>query len=112
MGLFGPKSRSLISKISKDDFTNEILKFGNGKYVTIDTKKVWVQRLSYVGELGFEIYIEKNDAKEVYQSIVKEGKNYNLSHCGSHAMDTMRMESGFYIGGMIFHQKKINIRQA
>ena len=95
LGLFGPKSRNLISKISKDDFTNEILKFGNGKYVTIDTKKVWVQRLSYVGELGFEIYIEKNDAKEVYQSIVKEGKNYNLSHCGSHAMDTMRMESGF-----------------
>jgi glycine cleavage system aminomethyltransferase T/glycine/D-amino acid oxidase-like deaminating enzyme len=95
LGLFGPKSRNLISKISKDDFTNEILKFGNGKYVTIDTKKVWVQRLSYVGELGFEIYIEKNDAKEVYQSIVKEGKNYNLSHCGSHAMDIMRMESGF-----------------
>ena len=95
LGIFGPKSRNLISKISKDDFTNEILKFGNGKFVTISTKKVWVQRLSYVGELGFEIYIENKDAKEVYQLIVKEGKNHDLSHCGSHAMDTMRMESGF-----------------
>jgi 4-methylaminobutanoate oxidase (formaldehyde-forming) len=95
LGLFGPKSRNLISKISKDDFTNEKFKFGNGKIVTIGSKKVWVQRLSYVGELGFEIYIENNDAKEVYQLIIKEGKNYNLSLCGSHAMDIMRMESGF-----------------
>ncbi len=95
LGVFGPKSRNLISKISKNDFTNKTLKFGNGKFVTIGTKKVWVQRLSYVGELGFEIYIESNDSKEVYQSIVKEGKKHDLSHCGFHAMDTMRMESGF-----------------
>jgi 4-methylaminobutanoate oxidase (formaldehyde-forming) len=95
LGVFGPKSRNLITSISKDDFTNEILKFGNGKFTTIGNKKVWVQRLSYVGELGFEIYIKNNDAKEVYQLIVEEGKNHELSHCGSHAMDTMRMESGF-----------------
>ena len=48
-----------------------------------------------MGELGFEVYIENKDAKEIYQLIVKEGKNHDLSHCGSHAMDTMRMESGF-----------------
>ena len=48
-----------------------------------------------MGELGFELYIENKDAKEIYQLIVEEGKNHNLSHCGSHAMDTMRMESGF-----------------
>ena len=95
LGLFGPKSRNLISKISKDDFTNKKFKFGSGKFTNIGAKKVWVQRLSYVGELGYEIYIEKNDAKEVYKLIIKEGKNYNLSLCGSHAMDIMRMESGF-----------------
>ncbi|MDA9616052.1 FAD-dependent oxidoreductase [Candidatus Pelagibacter sp.] len=95
LGLFGPKSRSLISKISNDDFSNETFKFGCGKLVILGSKKVWVQRLSYVGELGFEIYIKRNDAKEVYQLIITEGKNHNLSHCGSHAMDTMRMESGF-----------------
>ena len=95
LGIFGPKSRDLISRVSKDDFANETFKFGNGKFVNIGSKKVWVQRLSYVGELGFEIYIENKDAKEVYQLILQEGKNLNLSHCGSHAMDTMRMESGF-----------------
>ena len=95
LGIFGPKSRSLISKISNDDFTNEQFKFGTGKFVNIGSKKVWVQRLSYVGELGFEVYIKNDDAKETYKLIVTEGKNHNLSHCGSHAMDVMRMESGF-----------------
>ncbi len=95
LGIFGPKSRNLISKISNDDFTNETFKFGTGKLVSIKSKKVWVQRLSYVGELGFELYINFNDAKTIYQLIIEEGKNYKLSHCGAHAMDTMRMESGF-----------------
>jgi len=95
LGIFGPKSRNLISKISNDNFSNEKFKFGSGRFVNIGSKKVWAQRLSYVGELGFEIYIENKDAKEVYELIVEEGKNCKLSHCGSHAMDTMRMESGF-----------------
>jgi glycine cleavage system T protein len=95
LGIFGPKSRDLMSKISKDNFSNEIFKFGTGKFVNIENKKVWVQRLSYVGELGYEIYIENKDALQVYELIVDEGKNHNLSHCGSHTMDIMRMESGF-----------------
>ncbi|WP_415315654.1 GcvT family protein [Candidatus Pelagibacter sp. Uisw_137] len=95
LGIFGPKSRNLISKISNDDFSNETFKFGYGKFISLGPKKIWAQRLSYVGELGFELYIENKDAKKVYQLIVEEGKNHNLSHCGSHAMDIMRMESGF-----------------
>ena len=95
LGVFGPKSRNLISNISKDDFSNKTFKFGYGKFITINSKKVWAQRLSYVGELGFELYIENKDATEIYQLIIEEGKNHNLSHCGSHAMDIMRMESGF-----------------
>ena len=95
LGLFGPKSRDLLFKISKDDFSNDSFKFGSGKYVTINNIKVWAQRLSYVGELGFELYIEKSDAKNLYKAIIAEGKNHNLVHCGMHAMDTMRMESGF-----------------
>ena len=95
LGIFGPKSRNLISKISNNNFANEKFKFGTGKFINIGSKKAWSQRLSYVGELGFEIYINTEDAKEIYQLIIKEGRNHNLSHCGSHAMDTMRMESGF-----------------
>ncbi len=94
-GVFGPKSRELMSKLSTGDFSKESFKFGNSKKVTINNKKVWVQRLSYVGELGFELYININESKELYNLIVDIGKEFNLSHCGTFALDTMRMESGF-----------------
>ena len=95
LGVFGPKSRDLMKDLSNDDYSNDNFKFGTAKYITINQSKVWAQRLSYVGELGFELYIEKNKAKEIYNLIVEKGKKYQLSHCGMHAMDIMRMESGF-----------------
>ena len=94
-GIFGPKSRNLMQKISNDDFTDENFKFGTGKKIKINNKEIWAQRLSYVGELGFEIYIKMNEAKEIYNFIIDKGKEFKLSHCGMFAMDTMRMESGF-----------------
>ena len=95
LGLFGPKSRSLISKISLDNYSNENFEFSTAKYVKINEINVWAQRLSYVGEIGFELYVETKNAKKLYQTIIKEGKNHNLSLCGMHSMDIMRMESGF-----------------
>ncbi len=95
LGVFGPKSRDLMKDLSNDDYSNDNFKFGTAKYITINQSKVWAQRLSYVGELGFELYIETNKAKEIYNLIVEKGKKYQLSHCGMHAMDIMRMESGF-----------------
>ncbi len=95
LGLFGPKSREMIQKISKDDFTSENFKFGSGKNVKIKNIQVWAQRISYVGEIGFELYVEKDIALQLYKILVDEGRNFDLSHCGMHAMDIMRMESGF-----------------
>ena len=84
-----------MSKLSKDDFSNEKFKFGNSKKIKINNKHIWAQRLSYVGELGFELYIKMNESKEIYNLITDKGKEFNLSNCGMLAMDTMRMESGF-----------------
>jgi len=95
LGVFGPKSRSLMSKLSNDDFSNENFKFGSSKEIKINNKKIWAQRLSYVGELGFELYIKMNESKEIYNLIVDKGKEFNLCHCGMFAMDTMRMEKGY-----------------
>ena len=94
-GLFGPKSRNLISSLSKDNFDNENFKFGTAKFISIEDIKIWTQRLSYVGELGYELYVEAKDAKKIYELIIEKGKDFNLSNCGMHAMDIMRMESGF-----------------
>ena len=95
LGLFGPKSRDLITKISGDYFKNKDFPFGTGKEINIKDVKLWAQRLSYVGELGWELYIPINEAKKIYNLIVNIGKNYELCHAGVHAMDTLRMEKGY-----------------
>jgi len=94
-GIFGPKSKNLISKLTKDDLFLESIKFGRSKKISINDKEVWAQRLSYVGETGLELYIKMSEAKELYNLIVESGKEFSLCHCGVHAMDTMRMESGY-----------------
>lgn len=95
LGIFGPKSRKLLSKITKEDLSNENFKFATSKNIKIKSINVWIQRLSYVGELGYELYIKKENGKKIYDLIVDTGKDFGLTHCGAHTMDTMRMESGF-----------------
>ncbi len=95
IGIFGPKSRELMEDISSEDFSNDKLKFGCSKNIKIENIDVWVQRLSYVGEVGYELYINKPEAKLVFNKVTELGKKVNLSLCGAHAMDILRMESGF-----------------
>ncbi len=95
LGIFGPKSRDLMSNLSETNFSNENFKFGTGKEIKINSKLIWAQRISYVGELGYELYIYMKDAKDIYQTIMDKGKVFNVSNCGFHAMDIMRMERGF-----------------
>ena len=85
----------MLKTICKDNLDNESFKFGTAKYINIDGTNVWAQRLSYVGELGFELYVKLDDAKKIYELLIEKGKNFSLSNCGMHAMDIMRMESGF-----------------
>ena len=85
----------MIKKISNDDFNSENFKFGSGKKIKIKDIDVWAQRISYVGELGFELYVDKYSSLNLYKILTDAGKDFSLSHCGMHAMDIMRMESGF-----------------
>ncbi len=94
-GIFGPKSRSLLTEIVGNEFENEQFPFGKGKFLKINNIEIWFQRLSYVGELGWELYIPFKDAKEVYEIIHNIGKKYNLANAGRLAMDILRMEKGY-----------------
>ena len=94
-GIFGQKSRNLLTTIFGNEFTKEDFIFGTGKNINFKKISIWFQRLSYVGELGWELYIPIKDAKSVYEMIVKEGEKFDLIHAGAHAMDIMRMEKGY-----------------
>ena len=95
LGIFGPKSRELLTELVGDEFNTEQFPFGTGKYLNLLRTSVWIQRLSYVGELGWEIYIPVKNAKKIYDTIIETGKNHRLIHAGAHAMDIMRMEKKY-----------------
>ncbi len=95
LGIFGPKSRELLNDVFGNYFSPEEFRFGVGKSISFKKINLWFQRLSYVGELGWEIYIPTNKSKEIYNQIVSLEKKYNLVHAGAHALDIMRMEKGY-----------------
>ena len=95
LGVFGPKSRNLMKEISGDYFKNDDFPFATAKNIKIKNIKLWAQRLSYVGELGWELYIPIHESKKIYSVIVEIGKKYNLCLAGVHAMDILRMEKGY-----------------
>ena len=94
-GIFGPKSRELLTEKFGDYFSNIDFKFGTGKLIIKDSIEIWFQRISYVGELGWEIYIPLEKSKFIYETIISAEKKFGLVHAGAHAMDIMRMEKGY-----------------
>ena len=94
-GLFDPKSRDLLQKLTNDDISKEIIDFVTFKKILIDNIGILAQRLSYIGEHGFELYMDINNSKKIFNLINESGKEFGLSLCGMHALDTMRMETGF-----------------
>ena len=65
LGIFGPKSRDLITDIAGDHFKTKDFPFATGKNINIENIKIWAQRLSYVGELGWELYIPMKEARKM-----------------------------------------------
>ena len=89
------KSRDLLQKLTNDDISKENIQFASFKEIQINNANVVLQRLSYVGENGFELYMDINKSKKIFNFITDNGREFNLSLCGMHALDTMRMETGF-----------------
>ena len=95
IGLFGPSSRKFLTELFGEHFSNEDFPFSRGKYLNIFRSKIWFQRLSFIGELGWEIYIPIKKTNLIFKKISKLGKKYNLTYSGMHALDILRLEKKF-----------------
>ena len=95
ISLMGPRSRDLMSTLTDVDMSNQAFPFGTSQEIFMGYAKVRASRITYVGELGWEIYIPTEFAQSVYDLIIEKGKAYDLKHAGYHALNSLRIEKGY-----------------
>ncbi|WP_395450979.1 FAD-dependent oxidoreductase [Aminobacter sp. UC22_36] len=93
--LMGPKSRDLIQKISPNDFSNDKNPFGTWQEIEIGMGLARAHRVTYVGELGWELYVSTDQAAHVFEAIEEAGADLGLKLCGLHTLDSCRIEKAF-----------------
>jgi 4-methylaminobutanoate oxidase (formaldehyde-forming) len=95
LGIMGPRSRALLSRLTGADVSNDAFPFGGARDIDIGYATVRAVRITYVGELGWELYVPTEFAVGVYDHVVAAGADLGLRHAGYHAMDSLRMEKGY-----------------
>lgn len=95
LGLMGPRSRALLEQLSGEDLSNAAFPFGSSREIEIGYAIVRASRVTYVGELGWELYIPADFALHVYDRIVAAGQAFGLAFAGYHAMNSCRLEKGY-----------------
>ena len=95
IGIMGPDSRALLNKLTDDDLSNDAFSFGASKEIAMGYARVRASRVSYVGELGWELYVPTEFARGVFDHIAAEGENFGLAMVGMHAMDSLRIEKAY-----------------
>jgi 4-methylaminobutanoate oxidase (formaldehyde-forming) len=95
LAVMGPRSRELLQSISKADWSNAAFPFGQSREVDIGYATVRATRLTYVGELGWELYVPVEFAAGVYEALHGAGKPFGLVNAGYYAIDSLRIEKGY-----------------
>src|SRR5690606_20078564 len=95
LGVMGPRSRDLLKRLTDEDLSNDAFPFGTSKIVDFGYARVRASRITYVGELGWELYIPTEFAQSVFHSIMAEGAAFELSLAGYHALNSLRMEKAY-----------------
>ncbi|MFN0219254.1 MAG: FAD-dependent oxidoreductase [Hyphomicrobium sp.] len=95
LALMGPKSRELLSRLSPDDFSTAAFPFGTSREIELGYARVRASRVTFVGELGWELAIPADFAGHVFDAILEAGADLGLRHGGFFAINSMRMEKGY-----------------
>ncbi len=95
LGIQGPSSRALMQKLTHTDMSNEAFAFGSSQEIELGYALVRASRITYMGELGWELYIPTEFAQAVYETVVAAGVDFDLKHAGMHAMNSLRMEKAY-----------------
>lgn len=95
IGLWGPLAREVLSKVTDDDISNDGLKYFQGRRITVGGLPVTALRLSYVGELGWELYTTADLRHRLWDVLFEAGQEHGIIAAGREAFNSLRLEKGF-----------------
>ncbi len=95
LGVMGPGSRSLLHPLCEADLGNDAFPFGASQEVVIGNVRLRATRISYMGELGWELYVPSDFAVGLFDMLLAHGGPHGLKLCGMHAMDSLRIEKAY-----------------
>jgi dimethylglycine oxidase len=99
IGLWGPRARDLVQRLTSDDFSNDGLKYFRAKRARIGGVPVTAMRLSYVGELGWEIYTSADNGQRLWDVLWEAGQDLGVIAAGRAAFNSLRLEKGYRAWG-------------
>ena len=95
ISIMGPNARALLQSLTPNDLSHEAFPFANSREIELGYALVRASRITYVGELGWELYIPTEFTAGVYDTIVAAGASFGLAHAGYHALDSLRIEKAY-----------------
>ena len=95
LAVMGPNARKLLQAVSPNDFSNDVNPFGTAQEIELGMGMARVHRVTYVGELGWEIYVSSDMAAHAFETLHAAGQDMGMKLCGMHMMDAGRIEKGF-----------------
>lgn len=95
LGLMGPAARTVLGSITADSLSNEDFPFGAARTIEAAGIEVLALRMSYVGELGWELYAPNHQAGALFDALTAAGQPHGLALAGYHAMNSLRLEAGY-----------------
>jgi len=95
LAVMGWKSRDLLQGLTPENLSNEAFPFATSREIELGYAHVRASRITYVGELGWELYVPTEFAAGVYEILVEAGANFGLRHVGIHAVNALRMEKAY-----------------
>jgi 4-methylaminobutanoate oxidase (formaldehyde-forming) len=95
IGLWGPRARDVLQSVTPDNVSNAAFPYMTARTIAIEGAAVWAQRVTYVGELGWEFYVRPADAAAVWDALVRAGRPVGLRPAGYKCLDSLRLEKGY-----------------
>jgi len=106
IGLWGPRAREVLAAVTSNPVDNAALPLRQVRAIRLGAAKVLATRLSYAGELGWELTIEPHDALDVWDALFESGRPHGIEPIGYRALESLRLEKGYrYFGAELTPQE-------